>query len=147
MWFGGMNGVQSFNPKETISRQVNPPLRLTGFLKYNRQLDSLEVHVWGGGQHEVVTVSPYDSYIQFSWTLPNYFKPEQSKYYVWLEGLEDDWAYIGNQPVIRYHKLPHGKYTLHIKGSDSKGNWSSEELAISIHVRQVFFKTWWFILC
>ena len=147
LWFGGMNGVQSFYPKDIISQQVNPPLTLTGFLKYNRQADSLEVTVLNGRKIELVTVSPYDSYVQFAWTLPNYFKPEQSKYYVWLEGLEDDWSYIGHQPVIRYHKLPAGKYTLHIKGSDSKGNWSASELSVPIHVKQFYFRTWWFISC
>jgi ligand-binding sensor domain-containing protein/two-component sensor histidine kinase len=145
LWFGGMNGVQSFKPKDIISQQVNPPLVLTGFLKYNRSNDSLDVQVRSGGYNELVTISPFDSYVQFEWTLPNYLKPEQSKYYVWLEGLEDDWSYIGHQPVIRYHKLPAGKYTLHIKGSDSKGNWSSGELMIPIKVNQIFFKTWWFI--
>lgn len=145
LWFGGMNGVQSFKSKDILSQQVNPPLVLTGFLKYNRHKDSLDVQVWGGDYNELVTISPFDSYVQFEWTLPNYLKPEQSKYYVWLEGLEDDWSYIGHQPVIRYHKLPAGKYTLHIKGSDSKGNWSSGELTIPIMVRPIFFKTWWFI--
>lgn len=146
MWFGGMNGVQSFTPKDIISQQENPPLTWTGFLKYNRQEDSLDIEVWSGSHNETVTISPYDSYVQFAWTLPNYFKPEQSKYYVWLEGLEEDWSYIGHQPVIRYHKLPAGKYTLHIKGSDSKGNWSSQVLSIPIKVRPIFFKTWWFIV-
>ncbi len=146
LWFGGMNGVQSFKPKDIVSQQVNPPLVLTGFLKYNRSKDSLEVQVLSGGNNEVVNISPFDSYVQFEWTLPNYLKPEQSKYYVWLEGLEDDWSYIGHQPVIRYHKLPAGNFTLHIKGSDSKGNWSSAELTIPLKVKKVFFKTWWFIL-
>ena len=146
LWFGGMNGVQSFKPKDVISQQENPPLVLTGFLKYNRSTDSLDVQIWGGEYNELVTISPFDSYVQFEWTLPNYLKPEQSKYYVWLEGLEDDWTYIGHQPVIRYHKLPAGNFTLHIKGSDSKGNWSSGELAIPLKVKKVFFKTWWFII-
>ncbi len=146
LWFGGMNGVQTFNPSEIIHQQVNPPLTWTGFLKYNRQHDSLEVTIRGDAHMEQVRISPYDSYVQFSWTLPNYFKPDQNKYYVWLEGLEDGWTYIGHQPLIRYHKLPSGDYTLHVKGADSKGNWSKTELSIPLFVKPLFFKTWWFIL-
>jgi ligand-binding sensor domain-containing protein/two-component sensor histidine kinase len=147
LWFGGMNGVQSFKPEDILDQRINPPMSVTGFSKYNRQRDSLITIALGELTMAPIQISPYDSYFQFSWTLPNYFKPEQSKYYVWLEGLEDDWTYIGNQPVIRYHKLPAGQYTLHIKGSDSKGNWSSGQLSIPIKVHQIFFKTWWFILC
>ena len=146
LWFGGMNGVQYFNPLDILEQRPNPPMSFTGFSKYNRLLDSLQTTVLGDMAIAPIQISPYDSYFQLTWTLPNYFKPEQSKYYVWLEGLEDDWTYIGNQPVIRYHKLPAGQYTLHIKGSDSKGNWSSGELSIPIQVNQIFFKTWWFLL-
>lgn len=146
MWFGGMNGVQTFDPAEIIHQQVNPPLTWTGLLKYNRRIDSLQVLMLGDTLLDAVRVSPYDSYVQFSWTLPNYFKPDQNKYYVWLEGLEEGWTYIGNQPLIRYHKLPAGDYTLHIKGADSKGNWSSTQLSIPLIVNPLFFKTWWFIL-
>lgn len=92
-----------------------------------------------------IQISPYDSYFQLTWTLPNYFKPEKNRYYVWLEGLENDWSYIGNIPTVRFHKLPAGDYVLHIKGADSKGNWSVSELSVPIHVNQIFFRTWWFI--
>ncbi len=146
LWFGGMNGVQYFNPADILQQRPNPPLTFTGYLKYNRLRDSIETRVLGTHEIEPIVISPYDSYFQFTWTLPNYFKPEKNRYYVWLEGLEGDWTYIGNTPTVRYHQLPAGNYTLHIKGADSKGNWSEAELTVPIHVKQFFFKTWWFIL-
>lgn len=146
LWFGGMNGLQYFNPQDILEQRPNPPLTFTGYLKYNRQRDSLDSRVLGSQEIEPVIISPYDSYFQFTWTLPNYFKSDKNRYYVWLEGLEDDWSYIGNTPIIRYHKLPEGNFTLHIKGADSKGNWSKKELEVPIHVNPFFFKTWWFIL-
>lgn len=147
LWFGGMNGVQYFNPAEILEQRPNPPMSFTGFSKYNRLRDSLETRVLGDQVLPPMVISPYDSYFQFTWTLPNYFKPDKNRYYVWLEGLEDDWSYIGSIPTVRYHKLPSGNYTLHVKGADSKGNWSETELAVPIHVKPFFYKTWWFILC
>jgi ligand-binding sensor domain-containing protein/two-component sensor histidine kinase len=145
LWFGGMNGVQYFNPAEILEQRPNPPMSFTGFSRYNNILDSLEVRVLGDKTPEPIIISPYDSYFQLTWALPNYFKPERNRYYVWLEGLENDWSYIGTIPTVRYHKLPAGDYILHVKGADSKGNWSESELAMPIHVRQIFFRTWWFI--
>jgi ligand-binding sensor domain-containing protein len=145
LWFGGMNGVQYFNPAEILEQRPNPPMSFTGFLKYNRLLDSVETRVLGDLTMAPIQISPYDSYFQLTWTLPNYFKPEKNRYYVWLEGLENDWSYIGNIPTVRFHKLPAGDYVLHIKGADSKGNWSVSELSVPIHVNQIFFRTWWFI--
>ena len=145
LWFGGMNGVQYFNPAEILEQRPNPPMSFTGFSKYNRMLDSLETRILGDRTMAPIQISPYDSYFQLTWTLPNYFKPEKNRYYVWLEGLENDWSYIGNIPTVRFHKLPAGDYVLHIKGADSKGNWSVSELSVPIHVNQIFFRTWWFI--
>ena len=120
-------------------------MSFTGFSKYNRLLDSLETNVLGDQELRPILISPYDSYFQLTWALPNYFKPEKNRYYVWLEGLEEDWTYVGTIPTIRYHKLPAGDYILHVKGADSKGNWSETELAVPIHVKPIFFRTWWFI--
>ncbi len=145
LWFGGMNGVQYFDPAKILGQRPNPPLSLTGFSKYNRRLDSLESRILSNQGLAPVSISPYDSYFQFTWTLPNYFKPEKNRYYTRLEGIENDWTYAGSIPMVRYHKLPAGDYVLHIKGADSKGNWSVTELAVPIHVRQIFFRTWWFI--
>jgi ligand-binding sensor domain-containing protein/two-component sensor histidine kinase len=146
LWFGGMNGVQYFNPADILEQKPNPPMSFTGFSKYNRLLDNLETKVLGDQDLAPILISPYDSYFQFTWTIPNYFKPERNRYYVWLEGLEEDWTYIGSIPTIRYHKLPSGNYTLHIKGADSKGNWSETELEVPIYVKPFFYVTWWFIL-
>jgi len=145
LWFGGMNGVQFFYPSAILEQKPNPPLSFTGFSKYNRLLDTLETRILGDRELATIRISPYDSYFQFTWTLPNYFKPDKNRYYVWLEGLEEDWTYAGNIPMVRYHKLPSGKYTLHIKGADSKGNWSESELTVPIYVKPFFFGTWWFI--
>lgn len=145
LWFGGMNGVQYFDPEKILEQKPNPPMSFTGFSKYNQRLDSLEIRVLGGLGSAPIVISPYDSYFQLTWTLPNYFKPERNRYYVWLEGIENDWSYVGSIPTVRYHKLPAGDYVLRVKGADSKGNWSESELAMPIHVKQIFFKTWWFI--
>ncbi|HNE30654.1 MAG TPA: histidine kinase, partial [Saprospiraceae bacterium] len=100
-----------------------------------------------GAQHlREVAISPYDSYCQFSWALPNYFKPDKNQYYVWLEHFEAGWSFLGNTPQVRYNKLPPGRYVLHIRGADSKGNPSAAELTMAIRVRPFFYQTWWFIL-
>ena len=146
MWFGGMNGVNYFDPKDILQAEQNPPLCLTGFTKYNSRTDSTLVQVLGNQPAGRFIISPSVSWFQFSWALPNYFKPDKNYYYVRLEGLDEDWSYLGSTPFVRYNKLPPGDYVLHIKGSDSKGNWSEGELAVPITVRPFFYQTWWFYL-
>lgn len=146
LWFGGMNGINYFNPKDILQAEENPPLCLTKFTKYNYQTDSTLALVIGNQPIDRFVISPYDSWFQFSWALPNYFKPDKNHFYVRLEGLEDDWSYIGNTPFVRYNKLPAGDYILRVKGSDSQGNWSEAELAVPITVKPFFHETVWFYL-
>jgi two-component sensor histidine kinase len=102
--------------------------------------------VIGSQNLERFNISPYDSWFQFSWALPNFFKPDKNHYYVRMEGLESDWSYLGSTPFVRYNKLPAGDYTLRVKASDSKGNWSIRELAVPITVHPFYYQTWWFYL-
>jgi ligand-binding sensor domain-containing protein/two-component sensor histidine kinase len=146
MWFGGMNGLNYFDPKNILHAEKNPPLCLTGFTKYDSRTDSTLVQVIGKQPVDRFIISASDNWFQFNWALPNYFKPDKNHYYVRLEGLDEDWSYLGSTPFVRYNKLPHGNYVLHVKGSDSKGNWSESELAVSITVRPFFYQTWWFYL-
>lgn len=95
---------------------------------------------------EPIVIAPTDDWFEFGWALPNYFKPAQHQYYVWLEGLEKDWSSLGSRPSVRYNRLPAGDYTLHVRSVDSRGNLSTGELAIPILVRPFFYQTWWFYL-
>ncbi len=147
-YFGGMNGVTAFHPQDIIGQAPNPPLQLTSWSQFSQRAKQLETRDLRFFEADKLVIKPSMSYFQINWTLPNYLKPDKNQYYTLLEGLEGDWTYIGNQPSIRYNRLPVGEYTLHIKGADSRGNWSSSELSIPIQVKPYFYKTWWFlILC
>lgn len=147
-YFGGMNGVNSFFPRDIIQQAPNPPLQLLEWAKFSPKGEQLKKQDLRHFDGQPLTVFPVESYFQISWTLPNYLKPDKNQYYAYLEGLEEDWTYIGHQPSIRYNKLPAGEYTLHIKGADSRGNWSNSQLSIPITVKPFFVNTWWFIaLC
>ncbi|NET34177.1 MAG: hypothetical protein F6K19_19495 [Cyanothece sp. SIO1E1] len=147
-YFGGMNGVTAFYPQAIIGQAPNPPLQLTNWSQFAQQSKQLEQEDLRFFEKDTLIIKPNVSYFQVNWTLPNYLKPDKNQYYTLLEGLEEDWTYIGNQPSIRYNRLPVGEYILHIKGADSRGNWSSSQLSIPIHVKPYFYNTmWFFVLC
>lgn len=147
LYFGGMNGINAFYPGQVEQQGANPPLQLTGFWEFNhREGRTIERDPLRTGGP--VVISPYVSYFQIEWTLPNYFHPQKNQYWTWLEGLEKDWSYMGSTPHIRFNGLAPGEYTLRIKGADSRGNPAATELAIPLIVRRIFYQRWWFLgLC
>jgi ligand-binding sensor domain-containing protein/two-component sensor histidine kinase len=145
LWFGGLNGINKIDPGQIVSSNQTASMQLISFMKYNRNSKLQErFFISENMQFTVYEISPYDSWFQFNWTLPNYIKNEKNNYYVKLDGLNDSWQYNGNLAFIRYHNLAPGNYTLHIKGADSKGNWSPAEISVKIKVLPIFYETWWF---
>ena len=141
--FGGMNGLNKFYPDEILAAKEAPPLELVN-VNVNDGSGDREVLLDLG--EELLNIRPKDLYFNVNWSLPSYFTNEQNSYFTKLEGYEDDWIYQGVSPFIRYNKLPPGDYVLRVKGVDARGNTSERELAIPLHVGQVFYKTWWFIV-
>jgi ligand-binding sensor domain-containing protein len=146
LWFGGLNGITIIDPNKNLEQQNNPPVVLSSFTSYDIRSNEVSREFNDLDNKSRYIISPYTSWFQFNWSLPNYYNSAKNKYFVWLEGLESGYSFHGNNPFIRYNNLPHGEYILHVKATDSKGNPSLGEIAIPIVVKPFFYQTWWFSL-
>lgn len=145
-YFGGMNGVNVFNPK-ALQESVRPPaIQFLGISGYNSRTKESYEKDYAQTELETITASPYDQYFEVSWSLPSYFQNNKNTFSTKLEGFEDRWFYQGNATSVRYNKLPAGDYVLKVKGTDSRGSESANMLSIPITVKQIFYKRWWFLV-
>ncbi|WP_430467607.1 sensor histidine kinase [Winogradskyella ouciana] len=145
-YFGGMNGINVFNPK-TLEESVRPPaIQFLGISGYNSRTKESYEKDYAQTELQEFTASPYDQYFEVSWSLPSYFQNNKNTFSTKLEGFEDRWFYQGNATSVRYNKLPAGDYVLKVKGADSRGSESANILSIPITVKQIFYKRWWFIV-
>lgn len=136
VWFGGMNGVNAIDPSVVINNNLNPALIFTAVEKHGKKIENYFLE----SQSNRIEVQPSYNYFQLSWTLPNYFKPDKNNYYVWMEGLDEGWSYVGNSNSIRYNKLPPGNYTFRVKGADSKGIWGQLSCQFQLLYSHIFIK-------
>lgn len=146
LYFGGINGLNIFKEVNLIYDRAIPPPVLTKFQKYNSQEDRLYTQQNQLASLNSINLEPQDQYFQLSFALPTYYDPPKHQFSTWLEGYDKTWTLLGETANVRYNKLPAGTYTLHIKGMDDRGNWSNTALEIIIHVQEVFYKTWYFLL-
>lgn len=140
-YFGSTNGINAFYPENLLSADNNPPLVLTKFTRFNSQLDSLIVQTSNLDNIKELTISPYDTYFQLNFSLPNYIQSRKNQFASQLKGYEKNWTYLGNTPQIRYNNLPAGSYTLKLRGADPNGNWHTEALSVKIRVQPIWYKT------
>jgi signal transduction histidine kinase len=91
-----------------------------------------------------VTLAPDQNVFSVDFVALNYRKQDDNRYAYFLEGFEDDWNYIDSRHIAYYTNLNPGKYVLHMKSSDSHGNWNTQNLQLPIEVLPAFYQTAWF---
>jgi len=144
VFFGGINGFNSFFPDKIIDNQHQPPLYFTSFKVFEREvvLDS------SIAQKKHLELSYKDRFFSFEFVGLDYNLPEKNLYSWRLEGLDEDWTPPTKRRYISYNNLPGGSYTLRIKAANNDGIWNNEGISIQIKIIPPFWKTTWFyIIC
>jgi signal transduction histidine kinase/ligand-binding sensor domain-containing protein len=141
MFFGGVNGFNSFSPEKIPEdNQYLPPIVLTSLTQGgeaafpNENLESI-------GEF---TFRWPDDYFEFEFSALSFVNPEENQYAYMLEGFDKQWNYVGSQRFGRYTNLPGGSYKLHIKGSNNDGIWNEQGLVLNVTFVPPFWETWLF---
>ena len=149
MYFGGVNGFNSFYPEEIKTNSFIPPVYITEFQIFNNKMlpgakDSpLEKDI---SFSKEIALSHKQNTFSFSFAGLNYTAPENNKYAYKLEGFDKDWNYAGNTKKAFYTNLDPGDYVFRVKASNNDNNWNAAGTVLSIHISPPFWATWWFRL-
>ncbi|MFT3822792.1 MAG: two-component regulator propeller domain-containing protein [Chitinophagaceae bacterium] len=145
MIFGGLNGYTVFDPDGIFKKDRPVKMIITRFSKTNSE-GNTEEQVFDIAQQREVVIEPGDKFFAFYFTLTDMYEPAGNRYRYSLQGVDGGWHDIGNQNFVSFNALPAGTYTLRIAGSPGKGAETISEVSVRIIVKQVFYKTTWFIL-
>ena len=149
MYFGGINGFNSFYPANIRANPFVPPVCITDFQLFNQKMNP-------GAEGspllndisltKEITLSYKQSTFSFNFVALNYIVPENNEYAYRLEGLDKDWNYVGKEKKASYTNLAPGEYTFRVKASNNDGVWNEEGAAVKIIITPPFWKTAWFNL-
>ncbi|MEN8228981.1 MAG: ATP-binding protein [Bacteroidota bacterium] len=67
--------------------------------------------------------------------------PERNRYRYFLEGIDRDTVYSGNQSYAEYTDLAPGKYTFWVSGASHRGPWNPEGRSIEIIIHPPWYKS------
>lgn len=150
MYFGGINGFNEFYPEAVNENHFDPPLLITGFQVFNKNVpvnpDSARPGVLSKVISETSSIDlPYSSsVISFEFASLNYTATEKKRYAYMLEGFDKTWNEIGVERKATYTKLDPGKYVFKIKGLNNEGDWSDHITQVELTVIPPLWMTWWF---
>ena len=144
MIFGGLNGYMIFDPNQAFKTKEPVKILLTRFNKISSNGNTTDT-VFNGQSLEKVTIEPGDKFFSFYFMLSDLYDPAGNRFFYQLQGVDNTWHSVGSQHFISFNTLSPGTYTLKIKGITGNGSPSTNELSIEIRVKQVFYKTAWFL--
>ncbi len=139
MYFGGVQGFNSFDPQNVLDNPVAPPVVITAFKKFNQT----EAKDLLGG--EKIRLSYQDSFVSFEFAALDYSAPEKNQYAYKLEGFDKDWVYAGTRRYVSYTNLRGGTYIFRVIGSNQDGVWNETGATVEISVTPPIWERWWFI--
>lgn len=146
MYFGGIRGVNSFDPTE-IDRGRESKMLLTQLLQFDSDLGNLADHSIAVQQSRKITIGPANPFFIVHFALADYFDPAQHRFSYKIEGIDSEWQDLGQQRMLRLGAFPKGNHRLLIRGRGSDGVWS-KSLSIQLEVYEAFYQqVWFFALC
>lgn len=139
--FGGSDGFNRFDPEKLITNPVPPPVAITSFRLFDREvsLDSLRTP-------DGLRLRPGDDFFSFEFAALDFGNPERNQYAYRLDGFDDDWVYSGSRRYAAYTNLDPGRYEFRVKAANSDGIWNEAGITIPLQILPPFYRTWWFYL-
>jgi signal transduction histidine kinase/ligand-binding sensor domain-containing protein len=140
MYFGGINGLNVFDPSELRDSSFITPLRLVSVTLNGIPLKT-------GIAPELlqdISLKYPDNSFEFESAALSFSQSNKNQYAYKLEGFDSDWYYAGTNRTGRYSNLPGGEYTLRVKAANADNLWNEDGIAVKVTVIPPFWQTWWF---
>ena len=144
--FGGVNGLNIFDPAVVLQKGFIPNVFITKILLGNKEI--LPDDESGVMQQSIefvqgITLNYKQDIVTLEFSSLDFTAPGQNKYRYKLEGVDDGWVESGNRRTATYVHLPSGNYTFKVQGSNSKGEWSSKIVELDVVILPPWWQTWW----
>jgi serine phosphatase RsbU (regulator of sigma subunit) len=141
MFFGGINGFNSFYPDEIEDNPFIPKVVITSFRKLNREVELSSPLA----EIDKLFLSYRDYSFSFEFAALEYSAPDKNRYAYRMVGLEDEWIYTGAERRFAYFTtLPPGEYQFQVKASNNDGIWNMEGISVDIVITPPFWERTFF---
>ena len=141
LFFGGINGLNYFDPEDLPGNRDPGSVVLTQALVENEPLEGDTLITY-----KKKLQLPYSmNSVAFNYTVLDYLSPETMNYEYMLEGYDEHWIEAGHRQYTAYTNLPPGDYLFKVKPSKTIIS-NAEPAVLGISVATPFWLRWWFIL-
>lgn len=146
LFFGGVNGINFFNP-DKIKPLQPPQVLITDFRLFNKTV-SLKTSNSPLTKDilytEAINLNYNQNVITFQFAATDYRRAGNVYYRYMMKGFDKAWIYGGIFREATYTNLNAGKYDFVVEASNDNVQWSKNAKTISIQIIPPWWRTWWF---
>jgi signal transduction histidine kinase/ligand-binding sensor domain-containing protein len=138
LYFGGVQGLNTFLPAEVAVQAAPPPVVFTAVRKDNQ----LEKGDYAAG--EPVHLTYQDGSVSFEFAALDFNTAGGFRYAYQLVGFEEDWVDAGQRNFVSYTNLHPGEYTFTVRAANRDGVWNETGASLPVIVVPALWQTAWF---
>jgi signal transduction histidine kinase/ligand-binding sensor domain-containing protein len=147
LYFGGLNGFNTFHPDSLKDNPTVPQIIITDFLLLNTPslVESEDHRLKHISACKTIVIHPWQTVFSFAFTATNFTYPENNEFAYKLDGFDKDWIYTNSKRrFVTYTNLNPGTYTFYVKGSNNDGVWNEKGVVLEVIILPPWWNTWWF---
>ncbi|MGB3183939.1 MAG: two-component regulator propeller domain-containing protein [Cyclobacteriaceae bacterium] len=149
LWFGNIEGIAVYDPKQDIMEIPEPTMALNGVRLFYETPDwtlfADSVDRW----HNVPVspVFPHDqNHLMFDFAGNSFVSPQRIRYRYRLEGFDKSWSPAVETRQAMYANLPPGDYTFRVEAIREGLGPVGSTLAYPFVIKAPIWARWWFLL-
>lgn len=149
MYFGGMNGFNSFDPSLIVNDTIVPDVFINDFKIYYQSQhpsDSNSVISKHINFCDNVHIDYDQKVISIDYTGLHLLASAKNEYKYKLEGFDNNWYSVENVRTATYTNLSPGKYVFRVKACNADKVWTKKSKNLTIIIDPPWWLTWWFRL-
>jgi len=151
MYFGGINGFNSFSPVEIIEKPYRSQIAITDFNILHKPVAIGYDSLWGRiileksiTETEQVELSYDENILTIEITPLEFHNPQRNLFTYRMKGFDKNWIFgDASNRRITYTNLDPGEYTFYAKGSNNEGVYNEAGTSLKIIIRSPWWATWW----
>lgn len=136
MYFGGVDGFNSFDPGDIRVRTYAPTVQLNNFLIKQTPMAGFRA------DREIV-LSHSENFFSIQFSALEYIRNGNCEYAYILAGFNDDWVNIGTDNTAVFTNVPPGNYEFQVRCTNGDRIWGDNVTSLHIRVLPPWWNTVW----
>lgn len=145
IYLGSTNGLVIFNPNLFTGNKFIPPVLITDFRLFNKELLPGEISPLKCNitHSDKISLKADQNSFSFNIAALSYQASEMNQLQYQLQGYDKEWHLASPASAITYSNLPYGSYTFQVKGANNDGLWNEHSASLQIEILPPFYLSMW----